>query len=143
MYRDRKGFDSLIKDVGQCELCGSRRNLQVHHIVPLVIDIPGVDLNDESNLVVVCSKCHGVLTPKNILTRIGLHKAKANGKQIGQIPGTKLTTQKSRDAKRFILIRNKDFGGDLNDAECISSFGMARNSFYKYKRELRCEIGKE
>ena len=72
----------------------------------------------------------------------GLVTAKLNGKQIGQLKGTKLVTKKSKKAKEFILKRSKDFDGDLNDEECIKLAEISRNSFYKYKRELKNEINK-
>ena len=32
---------------------------------------------------------------------------------------------------------SKDFDGSLSDAECIKLIGIARNTYYKYKKELR------
>lgn len=60
--------------------------------------------------------------------------------QIGQKPGAKLTTKKSIEAKEQIKKYSKDFDGTLNDPEVIKLTGISRNSFYKYKRELREEI---
>lgn len=70
-------------------------------------------------------------------TKEGLETARLNGKQIGLKPGTKLTTKKSVAAKADILKYSKDFGGTLNDTECMRMIDVSRNSFYKYKRELR------
>lgn len=70
-------------------------------------------------------------------TREGLVTAKLNGKQIGQIKGTKLTTKKSIEAKEGIKKYSKDFGGTLSDPEVIKLLGISRPSYYKYKRELR------
>ena len=36
----------------------------------------------------------------------------------------------------MIQKHSKDFGGSLNDVECIRMIGIARGSYYKYKREL-------
>lgn len=60
----------LIEEAGKCELCGSRRGLDIHHIIPRVCG--GPDL--EENLIVVCAGCHGKLTPKTLLTKYGQHK---------------------------------------------------------------------
>lgn len=60
-------------------------------------------------------------------------------KQIGQRIGAKLTTQKSIAAKKVILEHSRDFGGTLDDGACMKLVGLARNSFYKYKRELKAE----
>lgn len=70
-------------------------------------------------------------------TREGIETARLNGKQIGQRPGTKLTTKKSIAAKEIIAKHSKDFGGSLSDLEVMQLTGLARNTYYKYKRELR------
>lgn len=70
-------------------------------------------------------------------TREGIETARLNGKQIGQRPGTKLTTKKSVAAKEIIAKHSKDFGGSLSDLEVMQLTGLARNTYYKYKRELR------
>ena len=63
-----------------------------------------------------------------------------NGKQIGLEKGTKLTTKKSIAAKETIKKHSKDFNGTLADEDVIKLAGISRNSFYKYKREIREEI---
>ena len=63
--------------------------------------------------------------------------ARLNGKQIGLPKGRKLTTQKSLVAKAVIRKHSKDFSGTLTDSEVICLTGIARNTYYKYKRELR------
>lgn len=60
-------------------------------------------------------------------------------KQIGQKKGVKLTTKKSIEKKAEILKHSADFNGSLNDVDCMKLTGLARNTFYKYKRELREE----
>lgn len=66
--------------------------------------------------------------------------AKLNGKQIGNVKGVKLTTKKSVKAKEIIQKHNKDFNGSLSDEECWTLAGISRNSFYKYKSEIRKEM---
>ena len=46
---------------------------------------------------------------------------------------------KSLAAKEAIRKHSIDFGGSLSDADCIKLTGISRNSFYKYKRELKEE----
>ena len=72
-------------------------------------------------------------------TKEGIETARLNGKQIGQKQGTKLTTKKSIEAKKQIQKHSKDFNGALSDADCMKLIGLARNTFYKYKRELKAE----
>ena len=73
-------------------------------------------------------------------TREGLETARLNGKQLGNVKGVKLQTKKSVKAKEIIRKHAKTFGGSLNDLECIALLGIARNSYYKYKRELKQEL---
>ncbi len=75
-------------------------------------------------------------------TKEGIETARINGKQIGQTSGSKLTTKKSVQAKEMIRKYSKDFGGSLNDVECIRMIGISRGSYYKYKRELLPEYEK-
>lgn len=69
-YRQIK--QQLLEEVGKCELCGSTRELELHHVIPVVCG--GSDSLE--NLILVCRKCHAILTPKSELTKIGLKNAK-------------------------------------------------------------------
>lgn len=72
-------------------------------------------------------------------TKEGIETARINGKQIGQTNGSKLTTKKSVQAKEMIQKYSKDFGGSLNDVECIKIIGISRGSYYKYKKEISAQ----
>lgn len=72
-------------------------------------------------------------------TREGIETARLNGKQIGQVKGTKLITKKSVAAKEVIRKHSKDFNGSLSDPEMLKLTGLARGTYYKYKRELKAE----
>lgn len=73
-------------------------------------------------------------------TKESMETARLNGKQIGQVKGTKLTTKKSIEAKEQIQKYSKDFKGTLKDTEVMKLIGLARNTYYKYKRELVNEL---
>ena len=76
-------------------------------------------------------------------TKEGMETAKLNGKQIGGIKGTKLTTKKSIQAKQQIQKYSKDFKGTLKDIEVMKLIGITRNSYYKYKKELVQELNEQ
>ena len=76
-------------------------------------------------------------------TKEGLETARLNGKQIGQPKGAKLTTKKSIQAKEQIQKYSKDFSGTLKDIEVMKLIGIARNSYYKYKKELVEELNNQ
>lgn len=73
-------------------------------------------------------------------TREGMETARLNGKQIGQKEGAKLTTKKSIASKEIIMKHSKDFNGTLADADVMTLTGLARNTYYKYKKELKEEV---
>ncbi len=73
-------------------------------------------------------------------TREGIETARLNGKQIGQKPGNKLKIKKETPAKEQILKYSKDFNGSLPDPECIKIIGISRNTYYKYKRDLKVSL---
>lgn len=73
-------------------------------------------------------------------TKEGIETARMNGKQIGQKEGAKLTVKKAIQAKEIIKKHSKDFDGSLTDIEVMKLAGISRNSYYKYKAELK-EVG--
>lgn len=73
-------------------------------------------------------------------TKEGLRVAKANGKVLGRKEGSCITTKKCTEAKRIIQKHSRTFGGSLDDGEVMKLCGIARNSYYKYKRQLAEEL---
>ncbi len=172
----------IVQEAGKCELCGSSRNLEAHHIIPVTLG--GTD--EKENILCVCKKCHALLTPSGLLTKMKIAPLAAENrfykhfseitdagerftvsdvfdyldenifpimrslsvkshteegqviyKQIGQPKGAKLTTKKSIKCKEIIMQRSRDFNGDLSDVELLNLTGLARGTYYKYKRELK------
>ena len=68
----------------------------------------------------------------------GMREAKKNGVKIGLPQGTTLITKKSIECKAIIQKHSKDFGGTLDDPDVLKLCGCSRNSYYKYKREIKC-----
>ena len=75
-------------------------------------------------------------------TRIseGIREAKKNGVKVGLTKGTTLTTKKSIECKKIISKHSKDFGGTLTDLDVIKLCGCSRQSYYKYKAEIKNSI---
>lgn len=69
-------------------------------------------------------------------TKEGIETARLNGKQIGQIKGTKLVTKKSIKSKEQIQKYNNTFGGALTNEETWKLIGISKATFYKYKNEM-------
>lgn len=65
-------------------------------------------------------------------TKEGIETAKREGKQIGQVKGAKLVTKKSVEMKEKI----KKLLPTHSDKEIMELTGLARNTYYKYKKEL-------
>ena len=76
---------------------------------------------------------------QDLHTRIsqGMRESKRSGKQIGLKKGTTLTTEKSIRCKEIIKKHATDFGGTLSDPEVMMLCKISRNSYYKYKRQLK------
>lgn len=70
-------------------------------------------------------------------TKEGIQTARLNGKQIGQMPGRKLIVKKAESSKEAIKKYSIDFNGTLPDVDIMKILGIARNTYYKYKRELK------
>lgn len=70
-------------------------------------------------------------------TREGIETARLNGKQIGRKKDAKITTKKSIATKEIIRKHSRDFSGTLSDVEVMQLTGLSRNTYYKYKRELK------
>lgn len=73
-------------------------------------------------------------------TKQGLQTAKLNGKQLGRAKGTVVVTKKSDESKKKILKYSKAFGGDLSDKDLIKLLGIDKNTYYKYKKELKSQM---
>ena len=61
----------------------------------------------------------------------------------GRKKGIGFETKKSKAAKEKIRIHCKAFGGTLDDMECMKLTGLARNTYYKYKRQIRADLTDE
>jgi len=49
-------FNRLKRQTGECFVCGSRENLEPHHLKQVKASKP--DYCEENNLVVICKSCH-------------------------------------------------------------------------------------
>lgn len=76
-------------------------------------------------------------------TREGIETARNKGKQIGQKKGAVLNVKKKEPIKAEIKKKAKDFGGTYTDRDLIKVLGIARNTYYKYKKELLKEATAE
>ena len=70
--------------------------------------------------------------------RDGLKESQAKGNHIGRPRGVKTyaDSKKAIASKQKIWELSKDFQGTLSDPELIDQLGIARNTFYKYKKHL-------
>jgi len=107
-----KGKMIKLKKV-KCELCGKRRKLVLHHLIPIYMGGEHI----EENLIAVCKECHhpwGPLHSYKILKAVRRYKGK--NKRIEILRGI---LAKWRQGKK-IIVR----GGNLYQryAACISGF---------------------
>ena len=69
-------------------------------------------------------------------TSEGVRKAQAAGKQVGRATGAKVETKKAKEAKERIRRLSRSFDGNLPDEDVIKICEIARNTYYKYKKEI-------
>ncbi len=72
-------------------------------------------------------------------TSEGVRKAQAQGKQVGRAAGTKVETKKAKECKARIIELSKDFNGSNTDVEVMAILGIARNTYYKYKKAAKAK----
>lgn len=73
----------------------------------------------------------------SVRTREGM-KISGAAKKISQSKkGTSYSVKKADSAKKMIMKYSKNFDGLLSDADCMRLIGLSRNTYYKYKRELK------
>lgn len=126
------------KEIGiQCCNCGSKEELEYHHVVP--ISLGGKDVN--SNIVCLCYPCHQKIHYGE--SKHGLHStvikksldvAKANGKKLGR-PATGVP-------KGFVKEYNKFQSGEYGSISVVQFAklqGIAVSTFYKYVGILKTE----
>lgn len=73
-------------------------------------------------------------------TKEGIETARLNGKQIGQRPGATLNVKKKEPLKKQIRALSKSFDGNNTDLQVMKITGLAKNTYYKYKKELQQEL---
>lgn len=69
-------------------------------------------------------------------TKEGIREAKRHGKQIGAVKGSTHTVKTKEPKKAEIRRLSKDFKGHNTDKEVMQIVGLARNTYYKYKKEI-------
>jgi len=69
------------------------------------------------------------------------HLKNMPGWQKGK-PRPKIVTKKSQEMKEKIRKMSKTFGGNMTDKEVIETLKIARNTYFKYKAQLREEMEK-
>lgn len=70
-------------------------------------------------------------------TAEGIMTARLNGKQIGNKMGSHRETKRGTQIKEAIKKYSRDFGGTLIDEDVMKLIGASRNTYYKYKREMK------
>lgn len=72
-------------------------------------------------------------------TKEGLQTARLNGKHIGVQKGATWETKKAKEAKKKIVRLSAAFEGSNTDEETWKLAGIAKKTYYKYKKELLAE----
>lgn len=96
-----------------------------------------------NNFPIVLDVLYAALMEKSAIEKqkksTSLRLAQSNGTHIGAKKGSRVVRKKTVAMKRRILNQSIDFNGTMKDIDLLKELGIARNSFYKYKRELKAE----
>ena len=119
------------KEIGvQCCNCGSKKELEYHHVVP--VSLGGKDVN--SNIVCLCYPCHQKIhygeskhgLHSTVIKR-GLEVARAKGVRLGR-PQTTIETLPYNFLKYYPMFQN----GSVNLSELSRLSSISRPTLYKY-----------
>ena len=119
------------KEIGvQCCNCGSKKELEYHHVVP--VSLGGKDVN--SNIVCLCYPCHQKIHYGE--SKHGLHSTVIKrGLEVAKAKGKKLGRSATGVPKEFIKEYNKLQSGEYGNISVVQFVklqGIAVSTFYKY-----------
>lgn len=109
----------------RCELCGSMKFVELHHIIPIVFGGPDIP----ENWIMICVNCHTRLTPRKLLQEKGIAIAKAKGRYHGRKPI-------DIDEDAFKKECTKWRAGEQTATETMSKLGLKPNTFYRKVKQL-------
>lgn len=107
----------------------------VNGILDLVAEFEQENLKD--NIRIAFEQAEG--ERRLMIRRVKEGKAASSQKQ-GRPPGSRnRTSEKPERIRKVILEQSRDFSGRFSDAKIMREYlpGIARNTYYRYKRELR------
>lgn len=121
--------NAFIKEHPLCQYCQKPAE-HVHHIIPLAA---GGD-NRESNLISLCTQCHGKIHNKNFTInkeaqRKGIERAKKEGKYKGGV-------KKSIDKKLYLELKNAYLHRQITKTQFAEKLKVSRPTLNKI---LSCE----
>ena len=115
-----------------------------------VIELTGTDIDDilegvnkylfkvaEQQIQIAFDQAEKEVKDLSERTKEGLRVAKSEGRVGGIEEGRKLTTKKSVAMKKEIIKLSKEFEGDFTDVKVMEYLSISRNTYYKYKKELK------
>lgn len=81
---------------------------------------------------------------RDIKSRVieGLNASEKKGGRPAPKAGERIETEKSKEAKKFIVKKSQRFNGTLNDTDTMKLAGISRPTFYKYLREIEDDRAK-
>lgn len=147
----RRSLPQRIKDQKQdfCAACGTKNNLQYHHLIPVVRG--GTD--DPSNIIVLCEECHKKIheqpytpgrTNHGQLVKEGIAKANARGVKNGRKPFDSEAIMRAiaEHSTQFNEIGSVGYKM-MTETEIMDTLGIKPVCYHKYKRQLFAAMNAE
>lgn len=135
-------LDVTPTNIGECIREHNIYSTEFEQTVPTVFNIL---INVDNNLIRKGIDISGSDILLSAYKAVGELAIKADGevneneKNDYRKTGATFETKKSIEAKQEILKKSKAFGGTYSDKDLMKVIGIARNSYYKYKKELQQE----
>lgn len=76
-------------------------------------------------------------------TKEGLKQTKMRGTILGRREGVIIVTKKEKEMLEKIKKLSKDFNGTLKDKEILEILKLSRNTYYKYKKNIKIAMENE
>lgn len=129
------------KHIEKVTLSNAKIDNLINGILELVAEFERENLKD--NIRIAFERAES--ERKLLINRVTEGKQKSEIHQGRPIGSTNVGTEKADHIKKMIREQSKDFEGKFSDAKIMREYlnGTARNTYYKYKKELAAELSQE
>lgn len=134
-FEAMKNYILKVKDCTKCINCGSTDNIELHHIVPLIVG----GTNNINNIVPVCEECHNKIHECNRqskMSKLGMKKSAEKGNINTKLFGYKL------EENKLVIVQEEAKIVKLIFKLYIEGYGSRRISNYLNECNIKTQQNK-